>query len=208
MIEDRTGHDRTTDREWLARRRLTGNASMDIPVQDTQGSAAGVWRTQRRGETALGAAWRWARRRAVKWKLRTRSPRFLTHRSGKGACGCRARRSRSAAGNNGALITHARLTGLLCRRHEHGLPADDHRPKKQLGHRQPHTHSRFPSNARPDRLGRSARPRPAEGRHRPGRAQPTVRATGALSCGRKTNTLARKRVAVFVDVSPRRCLSV
>jgi hypothetical protein len=92
---------------------------MDIPVQDTQGSAAGVWRTQRRGETALGAAWRWARRRAVKWKLRTRSPRFLTHRSGKGACGRRARRSRSSADINGALITHARITDPLWRLLQH-----------------------------------------------------------------------------------------
>ncbi len=59
-----------------------------------------------------------------------------------------------------------------------------------------HTHSRCASNAPPDRPGRSARTRPAEGRHRPGRAQPPVRATGASSCGRKTNNLARKRVAV------------
>ena len=114
MIEDRTGHDRTTDRE-LARRRPTGNASMDIPVQDTQGSAAGVWRTQRRGEIAPGAAWRWARQPAVNWKLRTGSPRFLTHRGGKGACGRHARRSRSAAGINGDLITHARITDPLWR---------------------------------------------------------------------------------------------
>jgi len=72
----------------------------------------------------------------------------------------------------------------------------DRRPKKQLGPPQPHTHSRCASNAPPDRPGRSARPRPAEGRHRPCRAQPPVRATGASSCGRKTNTLARKRVEV------------
>ena len=90
-----------------------------------------------------------------------------------------------------------------CETHRPSLPAaetlcsrGDRRPKKQLGPPQPHTHSRCASNAPPDRPGRSARPRPAEGRHRPCRAQPPVRATGASSCGRKTNTLARKRVEV------------
>jgi hypothetical protein len=69
-------------------------------------------------------------------------------------------------------------------------------PPSAVGTPQPHSHSRCASNAPPDRPGRSARPRPAEGRHRPCRAQPPVRATGASSCGRKTNTLARKRVEV------------
>jgi len=92
-----------------------------------------------------------------------------------------------------------------CETHRPSLPAaetlcsrGDRRPKKQSGPPQPHTHSRCASNAPPDRPGRSARPRPAEGRHRPCRAQPPVRATGASSCGRKTNTLARKRVEVSV----------
>ena len=96
-----------------------------------------------------------------------------------------------------------------CETHRPSLPAaetlcsrGDRRPKKQLGPPQPHTHSRCASNAPPDRPGRSARPRPAEGRHRPCRAQPPVRATGASSCGRKTNTLARKRVEVsWVEIS-------
>ena len=136
MIEDRTGHDRTTDRE-LVRRRPTINASMDIPVQDTQGSAAGVWRTQRRGETALGAAWRWARQPAVNWKLRTGSPRFLTHRGGKGACGRHARRSRSAAGINGALITHARITDPLWRLLKHCARAAITAPKSSWAPRSP-----------------------------------------------------------------------
>ncbi len=162
MIEDRPGHDRTTDRE-LARSRQTGNASMDIPIQDTQGSAigtsrfrrpkvtcggrsnhvarprtrGGVWRTQRRGETAPGVACRWARAPAVKWKLRTGSPQFLTHRGGKGACGRHARRSRSAAGNNGSLTTHARLTGLLCRRPKHCARAAIAAPKSSWAPRSP-----------------------------------------------------------------------
>ena len=75
-------------------------------------------------------------------------------------------------------------------------------PPSAVGTPQPHSHSRCASNAPPDRPGRSARPRPAEGRHRPCRAQPPVRATGASSCGRKTNTLARKRVEVsWVEIS-------
>ncbi len=58
MIEDRTGHNRTTDRE-LARGRQTGNACMDIPIQDTQGNSVGTSRsrcptvTRRRGRQSI-----------------------------------------------------------------------------------------------------------------------------------------------------------
>ena len=151
-----------TDRE-LARGRPTANASMDIPIQDTQGSAVGtsrsrrpkvtcggrgdhvtrprprdgVWRTQRRGETAPGAACRWARAPAMNWKLRTGSPRFPTHRGGKGACGRRARRSRSTAGINGALTTHARLKDPLWRLLKHCARAAMTAPKSSWAPRSP-----------------------------------------------------------------------
>ena len=98
-----------------------------------------------------------------------------------------------------------------CETHRPSLPAaetlcsrGDRRPKRQLGPPQPHTHSRCASNAPPDRPGLSARPRPAEGWHRPGRAQPPVSATGRrrVDENQKTNTLARKRVAVSWFVFP------
>jgi hypothetical protein len=63
-----------------------------------------------------------------------------------------ARRSSSGAGTNVALTTHERMTGLLCRRrHEHGLPADDHRSDRQLGTQPRNEQSQCASNAPRDR---------------------------------------------------------
>ena len=101
-----------------------------------------------------------------------------------------ARRSRSGAGTNVALTTHERLTGLLCRRrHEHGLPADDHRSDRQLGTLQRNEQSRCASNAPRDRPAMSA-PAPRGGR--PGAARPTPAGTGSsCACKARAYTLAR-----------------
>ena len=62
----------------------------------------------------------------------------------------RARRSRSAAGINSALTTHARITGLLCRRPKHCARAAITAPKSSWAPRAPH--------AQPMRVQRTVRP--------------------------------------------------
>ncbi len=62
----------------------------------------------------------------------------------------RARRSRSAAGINSVLTTHARITGLLCRRPKHCARAAITAPKSSWAPRAPH--------AQPMRVQRTVRP--------------------------------------------------
>ena len=141
---------------------------MDIPIQDTQcravvasrfrrpkvtcgghgdhvarpRSRADVWRTQRRVETAPGAAWRWATGLAMELKF---ADAFATvpHAKGWKCCARLPRPSEPLRRGHQLRPHHA------CEAHRPSLPAastlcsrHDHRSKKQLGLPQPHTHSR------------------------------------------------------------------
>jgi hypothetical protein len=134
----------------------------------------------------------------MNWKLRTCSPQFLTHRGGKGACGYRARRSRSAEGINGALNTHARITGLLWRWLKHCAGAAITAPKNSWAPRSPtRTADARPTHRQTVRADQRAR---GPQRDDIARAEPNHQSVPP-GCRRvdenqKTNTLARKRVVV------------